>query len=183
MDPVVTGVRIIGQGVPRAISGGSITQSIIHGGGGIICRNVITHVFTNSSEMTINSNLFGFGPLKSQTLVIAPLKKPFLTCDRVARAWSKIRDSRPEHSWIGTKFLNKHIWSGNDTFSVRSDVGELDKLDTAVQQSSTDERNTAPLQIEEGSLESIFPKIVEESERARISRGSSVRSNSTPQRF
>ena len=33
VDPVVTRVGIIGQRGPRAISGGSITQSIIHGGG------------------------------------------------------------------------------------------------------------------------------------------------------
>ena len=33
----------------------------------------------------------------------------------------------------------------------------------SVQQSSTDKRNTVPLQIEEGSLKSIFPEIVEES--------------------
>ena len=32
MDPVVTGVKIIGQGGPRTISGGGISQSIIHGG-------------------------------------------------------------------------------------------------------------------------------------------------------
>ena len=32
VDPVVTGVGIIGKGGPRAISGGSITQGIIHGG-------------------------------------------------------------------------------------------------------------------------------------------------------
>ena len=59
--------------------------------------------------------------------------------------------------------MNKDIWSRDDTFSVRSDVGELDKLDTAVQGSSTDERNTAPSQIEEDSMESICPKIIEDS--------------------
>ena len=32
MDPVVTGVGIIGQGGLRTIIGGSITQSIIQGG-------------------------------------------------------------------------------------------------------------------------------------------------------
>ena len=59
VDPVVTGVGIIEQGGPRAISGGSITQSIIHGGGGgITCSNVITHVLTNSSEMTLKSDSF-----------------------------------------------------------------------------------------------------------------------------
>ena len=59
--------------------------------------------------------------------------------------------------------MKKYIWSRDDALSVWSDVGELDKLDTSVQRSSTDERNTAPLKIEEGSLESIFPKIVKES--------------------
>ena len=52
VEPVVTGVRIIGQGGPRAISGESITQVIIHGGKSIISSNVITHVLKNSSEMT-----------------------------------------------------------------------------------------------------------------------------------
>ena len=60
VDPVVTGVGSIGQGIPRAIIRGSITQRIIHGGGGIICRNVITHVLTNSSEMPLKSDSFPF---------------------------------------------------------------------------------------------------------------------------
>ena len=68
----------------------------------------------------------------------------------------------PNHSRIGTPFINKDIWSTDDALSVRSDVGELDKLDTAVQQSSADERNTAPSQIEEGSLKSILPEISKE---------------------
>ena len=136
VEPVVTGVRIIGQGGPRAISGGSITLSIIHGGvGGIIRSNVITHVLTNSSEMTLKSDSFPFNPLKSQTLLIALLTKPFLDCDRDVLASSENGDSRPEHSRIGTPFVNKEIWSRDDNVSVRSDVGEADKLDTAVQQS------------------------------------------------
>ena len=56
--------------------------------------------------------------------------------------------------------MNKDIWSRDDALSFRSDFR---KLETAVQQSSTDERNTAPSRIEEGSLEIIFPKIVLES--------------------
>ena len=35
MDPVLTGVVIIGQGGPRTISGGSISQIIFQGEGGI----------------------------------------------------------------------------------------------------------------------------------------------------
>ena len=60
--------------------------------------------------------------------------------------------------------MNKDISIRDYIFStVRSDVGEIDKLDTAVQRSSTDKRNTAPSRIEEGSPKIIFPEIVEES--------------------
>ena len=51
----------------------------------------------------------------------------------------------------------------DDNFSVRGDVGEANKLDTAVNQYSTNERNTASSRIEEESLESIFSKIAEDS--------------------
>ena len=152
MDPVVTGVGIIGQGGPRTISGGSISQSIIQGEGSIICSNVITHVLTNSSEMNLKNDLFGFDPLKAQTLVIAPLTEPFLTSDRDVRMTSVIGDSRPNHGMIGTPFVKKDMWSRDDALSVRSDVSEANKLDTAVQRSLTNERNTAPSRIEKGSL-------------------------------
>ena len=79
---------------------------------------------------------------------------------RKVRPSSKIGDSRPDHGKIGTPFVNKYIWSRDDALSFRSDVVELDKLDTTVQRSSTDERNTAPSRIEGGSLESISPKII-----------------------
>ena len=163
VDPVVTGVLIIGQGGPRAISRGIITQGIIHGGKSIISINAITHVLTNSSYMILKSDSFPLNPLKSQTLVIAPLTKPFLTCDRDVRVSSKIGYSRPDYSRIGTPFANKEIWSRNDNFSVRSEVGKADKLDTAVQRSLTNENNTAYLRIVEDSMESICPKIIKES--------------------
>ena len=77
MDPVLTGVGIIGQGGPWNISGGSISQSIIQGEKSIIHSNVITHVLTKSSKMTLESDSFTFNPLKEQTLVIAPLTEPY----------------------------------------------------------------------------------------------------------
>ena len=108
MDPVITGVGIIGQGGPRAISRGSISQSIIHGGGNIICSNVITVVLTKSSKMTLKTDSFPFDPFKAQTLVIAPLTEPFLTSDRDVRVLSEIGDSRPNHSRIG--LINEQIY-------------------------------------------------------------------------
>ena len=113
--------------------------------------------------MILKSKSFPFNPLKSKTLVIAPPTKPFLSCDRDVRVSSEIGDSRPEHGRIGTPFVNKNIWGEDDNVSVRSDVGEADKLDTAVQRSSNYEMNTAYSRIEEGSLESICPKIIKES--------------------
>ena len=130
-DPVLTGVGIIGQGGHQTISGGSISQSIIQGGGIIICSNFITHVLTNSSKMTLKSDSFTFDPLKAQTLVIAPLMEPFLTSDGYVRLTSVIVIGaiRPNHSRIGTPFMNKDILSGDDVLStIRSDVGEADKL-------------------------------------------------------
>ena len=164
MDPVLTRVGIIGQRGPRTISGGSISQIIIRGGESIICSNIIMYVLTNSSEMTLESNCFTFDPLKVQTLVIAPFTEPLLTSDRDVRTTSIIGASRPNHSRIGTPFMNKDISSGCDVLStVRSDVGETDKLNTAVQRSLTDKRNTAPSKIEEGSPKIIFTEIIEES--------------------
>ena len=64
MDPVLTGVGIIGKGGYRTISGGSHTQSIVQGGESIIHSDVITHVLTNSSEVTLESDYFTFEPLR-----------------------------------------------------------------------------------------------------------------------
>ena len=64
--------------------------------------------------------------------------------------------------------MNKDISSGGNVLStVRSDVGEADKLDTAVQRSLIDKRNTAPSQIEEGSPKIIFTEIIEESNSSK----------------
>ena len=73
MDPVVTGFLIIGQGGSLTISGVSHTQSIVQGGENIICSDVITHVLTNSGELTLESDSFLFDPLKAETLMAAPL--------------------------------------------------------------------------------------------------------------
>ena len=47
------------------LAGGSYTQSIIQGGENIICSDVITHVLTNSGELTLECDYFPFKPLKA----------------------------------------------------------------------------------------------------------------------
>ena len=118
MDPVLTGVRIIGQGRTQTISRGRISQSISQGGESIICSNVIMHVLMNSSKTTLKSDSFAFDPLKAQTFMIAPLTEPFLISDRNVRTTSLIVASRPNHSRIGTSFMNKDTSSGDDVLST-----------------------------------------------------------------
>ena len=117
--------------------------------------------------MILRSDSFPLNHLKSKTLVIASQPESFLNCDRNVRASSEIGDCRPENGSIGTPFVNKEIWSGDENFSVRSDVGKTNKLDTAVQRSLTNERNTASSRIEKESFESICPKIIKESNSSK----------------
>ena len=165
MEPVVTGIGIIEQGRSRTISGVSNTQSIVQGGKSIIRSNVITHVLTNSGELTLESDSFTFDPLKAETLMVAPLIEPFLKSDGGVRSTSIIRASRPDQSRIVAPGMNEDIPSRNDVRStVRSDVSKADKLDTAVQQYFPDKWNAAPSRIVEGSPKSIFREIVKKSE-------------------
>ena len=108
---------------------------MIIGGTSIINSNVITDVFRDSSKMIIKSDYFTLNHLKSKTLVIASQTEPFLIFDRNVRSSSEIGDNRPDHGRIVTLFVNKKIWSRDENFSVQSDVGKSNKLDTSVQQS------------------------------------------------
>ena len=136
-------------------------------GTSIISSNVITDVLTDSSNIILKSYSFLLNPLKSQTLVIASKNEPFLSCNRNVRVSSEIGNSRIYHGRIGTQIMNKNIWSVDDNFTVQSDGGKKDKLDSSVQQSSTNERNTSFSRIEEESLKSVFSKIVKESNSSK----------------
>ena len=132
-------------------------------GGTSIVKNVVTDVLTDSSKMILKKNTFSINPFKSQTLVIASQNEPTLSCNMIVHASSDNGNSRIDHGSMGIPILNKRIWSVNKNFSVQSDVDEADKLDTVVQLYPTNERNTASPRIEEENLESVFSKIVEES--------------------
>ena len=140
-----------------------ITQGIINGGTCITESNVVRDVLTDYSKMILKTNTFPFDPFKSQTLVIASQNEPTLSCNRIIRALSDAGNSRIDHVRIGTPIVNKQIWSEDENFRFKIDVDKVEKLDTIVQQSPTNKGNTTSFQIEEESLESIFPKIVEES--------------------
>ena len=78
-------------------------------GTSIISSNVITDVLTDSRKMILKSYSFPLDPLKSQTLVIASQKEPFLSCNRNVRVSSKIGNSRIDNGRIGTPIMNKNM--------------------------------------------------------------------------
>ena len=96
---------------------------MIHGGTSIFIRNVIKDVLTDSSKMILKSDTFPLDPFKSQTLIIASQNEHTLSCNMIVRALIEIGNSRIDHGRIGTPIVNKNIWSVDDNFSVRSDVG------------------------------------------------------------
>ena len=77
--------------------------------------------------------------------MVALLNETFLESDGNVRSTSIIGASRPDQSRIVAPGMNEDISSRNDVrITVRSDVGKADKLDTAVQRSSSYKWNTAP---------------------------------------
>ena len=96
------------------------------------------------------------------------LIEPFLTSYGDVGSTSVIGAIGPNHSRIVAPFMNEDISSRDDVQStVRSNVSETDKLDTSVQQSLSDKRNTAPSRIVECIPKIIFPEIVEKSDSSK----------------
>ena len=144
MNPVVTELDFIGQGGPRDISRGTHTQSIIQGRENIVHGNVITHILTNSTQSSLESDFFPFDPDQAKTLMVTSLVKSLLASNGNVRSASIIGASWPDQSRIFAPGMNKYISCRDYVRStVRNDVGEADKLGATVEGSSTDEWNTA----------------------------------------
>ena len=158
-NPVVTELDFIGQRGPRAIIGGTHTQSIIEGRENIVHADIITHMLTNPTQVSLGSDYFPFDPEQVKTLMVTSLVEAILTSNGNIRSASIIGASWTNQSRIFVPGIHEDISGRDDVRStVRNDVREADKLDTTVDGSSTDERNTASLQIEEYTPKSIFCK-------------------------
>ena len=114
MDPVVTLFDFIGQGRPRAISGGTHTQSIIQGRENIFHSDVITHMLTNPDQVSLESDSFLFNPLQAKTLMVTSLVESFLASNGNVRSASIIGASRPDQSMIFAPGMNEYISSRDD---------------------------------------------------------------------
>ena len=133
-NPVVTELNVIGQGGPRAVVGGTHTQSIIDRSKGIIHSEVITQIITDHSQMSLKGDSFPFDKKEAPTLVLASFVEAFLTRNRHICTTRIVGARRPNHSRIFPPGMHEDIYGGDNIRStVRNDVLRADKLETTVE--------------------------------------------------
>ena len=133
VEPAVIGVGIIGQG---------ITQGVISGRTSIV-KNIVTDISSDSSKQLSETNTFQLNSLQSETLVIGLQDESMKITNRIISTPSDGRNIRGNRiSRIDTPEVNKDVWSVIDTTSkVLSDADNVNKFDTSVQSSTTQESN------------------------------------------
>ena len=163
MNPVVTKIDFIGQGGPQAISEGTHIQRIIQGRENLVHGDVITHMLTNPTQVSLGSDYFPFEPEQAKTLMVTSLVESLLASNGNVHSASIIGAIRPDQSRIFTPGMNKEISSRDDVGStVRNDIGKADKLDATIEGYSDDEWNTASSRIEESTPKTIFRKVIKQ---------------------
>ena len=144
-----------------SIAVGSLEPAVI----GIIRQgstNLVTHGLTNSSEqlsMMSSSPLITF---QSKPFVIGSQDKSAGGNRNSICTSRDSRNSMGNHSRIGTPVVNKDIFStrSDTTSNLLSCTGSINKFDTHVHESATQERNLDSSCIEEVGVKSILPEIV-----------------------
>ena len=115
--------------------------------------------------MYLKGDYFPFNKEETPTLMLTSFVEAFLTHNRNIRTKSIVGARRPNHSQIFSPGMHKDISGGDNVRStVRNDVQIADKLDTTVEDFTTDEENTASLRIVECAPKSIFIKEIREEE-------------------
>ena len=85
---------MIGQGGPRAVIGGTHTQSIIEEREDIIHGDFITYMITNSIQVSLKIGSFPFDPEQAQTLMVTSLIEALLASNGNIRSTIILRASR-----------------------------------------------------------------------------------------
>ena len=138
---------MIGQGGSRAVIRGTHTQSIIEGRKDIIHGDIITQLITNHRPLSLKGKYFPFDKEQAKTLMLTSLVEAILARNRNIGTTSILGAHRTNQSQIFASGMHKDISDRDNVRStVRNDVHEADKLDTTVDRSTTDERNTASSQ-------------------------------------
>ena len=99
-NPIVTELNVIGQGGSRAVIGGTHIQNIIEGRAYIIHDDVITHMITNISQVSLKSDYFPFDPEQAQTLMVTSLIESLLASNGNIRSTSILGARRTNQSRI-----------------------------------------------------------------------------------
>ena len=147
-SPIVTELSMIGQGGPRAVIGGTHTQSIIEGRKDIILGDVIAHMITNPRQVSLKGDSFPFDKEQAQTLMLTSVLEALLARNRNIGTTSILGARRTNQSQIFAPGMHTDIYGRDNVRStVHNDVREADKLDTTVDGPTTDERNTASSRI------------------------------------
>ena len=133
VKPAVIRVRIVGQGIAQGNINGTTN----------IGSNIVTDILTNSIKQLLETNTFQLNSLQSETLVIGPQEKSMNRTNRIISMPSDSRNiSRNRINRIDTLGVNKDVWSVIVTTStVLSNADNIEKFDTSVQSSTTQERN------------------------------------------
>ena len=108
---------MIGKGGPWAVIGGTHTQNIIEGREDIIHGNVITHMITNPSQVSLKSDSFLFDPEQAQTLMVASLIEALLASNGNIIPTSILGASRTNQSRIFAPGMHRDIYGRDDVQS------------------------------------------------------------------
>ena len=141
VEPAVIGVGIIGRG---------ITQGVISGITSIVNNNV-TDISSDSSKQLFKTNTFQLNSLQSETLIIGSQDKSMKSTNSIISTPSESRNICGNRiSRIDTPGVNKNVWGVIDkTSNVLSDADNVEKFDTNVESSTTQEMNLELSRIEE----------------------------------
>ena len=117
-------------------------------------NNIFTEILTDSRKQLFETNTFQLNSLQSETLVIGLQDESLKIKNRIIRTPSDSRNIRGNRiSRIDTPGVNKDVWGLIDTTSnVLSDADNINKFDTRVQSSTTQEMNLESSCIEEKNL-------------------------------
>ena len=127
--------------------------------------DLVTHVLTNSSEQLSTTSSSPLNTFQSKAFVIGSQNESVGGNSNIICTSRDSRNSMGNHSRIGTPIGNKYICSQrrDTTSNSLSCTGSIEKFDTHVLGSVTQERNLELLCIEEVGVKIILPEIVKES--------------------
>ena len=134
-----------------------MTEGVINGRG----SNIVTDILPDSGKQLFETNTFQLHSLQSETLEMGPQEEYIKRTNIIIITPIDSRNiSGNSISRIDTPGTNKDVWGVIYTTSnMLTDADNVEKFDTYVQSSTTQERNLESLLIEEESLKSIFSEL------------------------